>query len=133
MTHIFRLQNGQDLLQSIKGYCEHKKIDAGVIVSSVGCVHNANIRDARGFEVHEIDEPMEIISINGTVGRERCHLHISLSTCDLTVIGGHLVDGCVVYTTAEIAIMEIPDLKFSKRFDKSTGYNELEITQKEAK
>ena len=67
------------------------------------------------------------MSATGTVSRERTHLHIALSREDLSTIGGHLVSGCIVNTTAEVVLIELPGVRFSKEFDPETGYNELKI------
>jgi len=128
--HIFRLTKGNDLLNSIKSFCEQNNILAGTILSSVGCVYHAKIRDAGGKAIIEINEPLEIISLNGTVSKHRCHLHISFAKTDLSVVGGHLVEGCLINTTCEIILLELDDYKFSKEFDKATGYNELKISRK---
>jgi predicted DNA-binding protein with PD1-like motif len=44
-----------------------------------------------------------------------------------TVLGGHVVRGCAVHTTAEIVIAEVPGFGFARRFDPETGYPELVI------
>ena len=41
--------------------------------------------------------------------------------------GGHHVEGCPVYTTAEIAIGELPELRLSREPDPSSGFDELKI------
>jgi predicted DNA-binding protein with PD1-like motif len=42
-------------------------------------------------------------------------------------IGGHLVDGAIVHTTAEVAIVELQGLAFSREMDPATLYRELVI------
>jgi len=37
------------------------------------------------------------------------------------VIGGHIVDGCIVRTTAEIVIVELSDLEFRREPDAADG------------
>lgn len=44
-----------------------------------------------------------------------------------TVIGGHLMKGCIIRTTAEITITEAIDLTFKREYDDSTGYDELSV------
>ena len=75
--------------------------------------------------VHALDEPFEIVSLTGTVSAERLHLHISLAREDLSVLGGHLLEGCVVNTTAEVVLLELDGICFSGAFDPATGYTEL--------
>jgi predicted DNA-binding protein with PD1-like motif len=43
------------------------------------------------------------------------------------MIGGHLVEGCTIRTTAEIIIGEATDLRFSRPLDSQTGFHELSI------
>jgi len=125
--HIFRLRRGADLLESIKTYADAHAIDAAVILSCVGCLSHARLRDASGVKIHSLDEHFEIVSATGTVSRERTHLHIALAREDMTTLGGHLVPGCIVNTTAEVALLELPGICFTKEFDPETGYNELKI------
>jgi len=128
--HIFRLKKGDDLYDSIQKFCQENNILAGVVVSGVGSLLSAHIRDASGVNAQDVNEPTEIVSLNGTVSKNRLHLHISLSKTDLSVVGGHLMSGCKINTTCEIAILEFENYEFSKEFDKTTGYNELKIIKK---
>jgi len=129
-THVFRLHRGDDLYLSIKKYCLDQGIAAGVILSGVGCVTQARMRDASGVNIQSLNEHLEIVSLNGTVSAQRCHLHIAFSKEDLSTVGGHLVDGCIINTTCEIAILEFADMVFTKEFDEATGYHELKILSK---
>ena len=126
-TYAIRLKRGADLLQSIEEFCTKNEIKAGVILSGVGCVTKARVRDASGVTIVEIDEHMEIVSLMGTVSEKRCHLHISFSKEDLSVIGGHLVAGCIINTTCELVIGELEDCIYDVEFDEETGYNELVV------
>ena len=67
----------------------------------------------------------EIVSLVGTFSLDGCHLHISLSDKDGNVIGGHLKEGCAIFTTAEIVISEIENMVFFREMDESTGFKEL--------
>lgn len=123
--HSVRLRRGSDLLESIRAVCVEKHIAAGVILSGVGCILHGRLRDASGVTIREIDEHCEIVSLNGTVSAERCHVHIALSKEDLSTIGGHLCSGCTVNTTCELVIAEIPGTAIDREFDEKTGYEEL--------
>ena len=126
-TYAIRLKRGADLLQSIEEFCIKNEIKAGVVLSGVGWVTKARVRDASGVTIVEIDEHMEIVSLMGTVSEKRCHLHISFSKEDLSVIGGHLVAGCIINTTCELVIGELADYVYDVEFDEETGYNELVV------
>ena len=61
------------------------------------------------------------VSTNGS------HLHISLSDSTGKTIGGHLMEGCKSYTTADIVILRSNDFVFKKENDGTTPWVELHI------
>ena len=123
--HCIRLKRGEDLLESIRRICREKNIRAGVILSGVGCILRGRIRDASGVNIREIGEHCEIVGLNGTASAARCHIHIALSKEDLSTIGGHLCPGCIVNTTCELVIGELPGIAYAEEADAETGYDEL--------
>lgn len=123
--HSVRLRRGDDLLLSIKEIAKEKNISAGVVLSAVGCIAKGRVRDASGVTIREIQDHCEIVSLNGTVSAQRCHLHIALSKEDLSTIGGHLCPGCIINTTCELVIAELPGVSFGVEQDVETGYDEL--------
>lgn len=123
--HSIRLHRGDDLLASIKQLAVDKNIRSGVILSAVGCITQGRLRDASGVNIREITEHCEIVSLTGTISAKRCHLHLSLSKEDLSTIGGHLQEGCIINTTCELVIGEIPGQEIDVEFDEETGYDEL--------
>ena len=126
-TYAVRLRRGMDLAQSIEAFCVQNSIKAGVVLSGVGCVTKARVRDASGVTIVDIDEHMEIVSLMGTVSEKRCHLHVSFAKEDLSVIGGHLVSGCIINTTCELVIGQLDGYEYDVEFDEETGYKELVI------
>jgi predicted DNA-binding protein with PD1-like motif len=74
-----------------------------------------------------LDGPFEILALNGTLGPEGAHLHAALADADGRVTGGHVLAGCVVHTTVELAIGVLPDLAFGRRPDPDTGHDELTV------
>ena len=130
VCHCIRLKRGEDLLDTIKRICKEKNIQSGVVLSGVGCISSGRVRDASGVRIREIAEHCEIVSLNGTVSAARCHVHISLSKEDLSTIGGHLYAGCIVNTTCELVIAELPGVTFDEEADAETGYDELIFRKK---
>lgn len=123
--HIFRLLRGADLYRSIRDYAVSHRLSAGYVACCVGCVSAARVRDAGGATVRALEEPLEIVSVTGTVSAVRCHIHIAFSREDLSTIGGHLMEGCTVNTTAEVVLCELDNYSFDAAFDNETGYEEL--------
>lgn len=128
--HAFRLVQGDDLKLKIEEYVTQKCIGAGVVLSSVGCLSECVVRSADGKTIIKKTEPLEIVSLNGTVCKGGSHLHISVADIKLNVFGGHLKDGCIINTTAEVVIAELEDFEFDRAFDNATGFKELVITKK---
>lgn len=120
-----RLHRGDDLLGSIQSLAEEYQISAGVVLSAVGCISKGCVRDASGVTLRNIDEHCEIVSLNGTVSKARCHLHIALSKEDLSTVGGHLVKGCIINTTCELVLGILDGWNIDTEFDAETGYTEL--------
>ena len=130
----FRLQPGADLKQSLKRIVDENGLLAGCIVSGVGSLARARLRMPSAAGEAEcfvsLDEPTEIISLVGTLSPDGLHLHIGLGRRDGQCVGGHLVDGCIVHTTAELIVGEISDLEFRRTPDTDTGYLELRVSSR---
>ena len=126
-----RLHRGDDLLEAIRQLAWEEKIEAAVVVSAVGCVSKARVRDASGVNVREVNEHCEIVSLNGTVSAARCHLHIALSKEDLSTVGGHLMPGCIVNTTCGLVLASLDGWRFGVEQDAETGYDEIVFEEKE--
>ncbi len=130
LSHCFRLRPGQDLKKELMYYCQMHHLHAACILSAVGSLNKAHIRLSGGKDVVEFQGPFEIVSLTGTLGTEGVHLHISLSNFEGKVIGGHLMDGSEIFTTAEIVLLENSELLFHREIDEHTGYKELVIRTK---
>lgn len=123
-----RLNPGEDLKQSLLKYCINQTIDAAYLLSCVGSLRRAAIRFANRPEATVFEQALEIISLSGTLSQHGVHLHIAVSDGNGQVIGGHLMDGSNIYTTAEIVFGIVPNTIFKREIDPLTGYRELTIT-----
>ena len=129
-SYAVRLLKGMDLKNEMQKLVQEKQIKAGVVLSGVGCLEKAQIRDASGVTVKQINKNVEIVSLMGTLSLDGCHIHISVSDENLATYGGHLKDGCIVNTTVELVIGELDNLEFKREMDEKTGYKELVILDK---
>lgn len=135
-THALRLIPEQDLKHEIISFIKKKNIKAGCIITTVGSLKRVEIRLAGGHinTIRDaVGETYEIVSLVGTLSQQGVHLHISLSDKHGTMIGGHLLHGCKIYTTAEIIIGELEGFTFERPKDISTGCNELLVIEDEGK
>lgn len=128
--HVFRLANGDSLKESIQQYCLDHSISSAVILTCVGSLKHVHIRLANASKFLEKEENVEIVSLVGTISKGQAHIHISVSDENGYVFGGHLSDGCLVYTTAEIALGELEDYELKREMDETTGYKELVVSKK---
>lgn len=127
--HAFRLKPGCDLKNGIDKYVVENNITSGVILTCVGNLSEATLRMADASIINKYSGSYEIVSCVGTLEKGYSHIHLSLSDKDGKVIGGHLKSGSIVGITAEIVIGEIRNLKFQRKFDEESGYNELVVTK----
>lgn len=128
-TYVFRLKRGDDLKKSIIDFCQSNNIDSGCIVTVVGSVYEIRIRKADGVSEYFETKDFEIVSLTGTISKDGAHLHIALADNRLVTIGGHLLEGTKVNTTAEVVIMKFDNYNLSRQFDANTGYKELEVLE----
>ncbi|MEH1830193.1 MAG: PPC domain-containing DNA-binding protein [Nostoc sp.] len=116
-----------DLRQSLKNFVKPEDIKAEFILSSIGNLEEAKIRFANQEVSTLLTGKFEIIALNSTIATTGVHLHIAISDREGKTIGGHLDDGCIIYTTAEIVIGASEKFTFNRTFDQETGYPELEV------
>ncbi|MEO1069472.1 MAG: PPC domain-containing DNA-binding protein [Cyanobacteria bacterium J06638_6] len=126
-THCLRLIPGQDLKQSLYSFAQAQTLEAGVILTALGSLTQASLRFAAANEATAIAGPLELLSLTGTLSRHGMHLHAAVADAQGQVYGGHLMPGCLIRTTAEIAIAELPHLRLHRQSDPQTGYRELVI------
>lgn len=130
-THTFRLRPKQDLFDSIQAFVDERNIEAGCVLSAVGSLTHVTLRLANREQHSEYDGHFEIVSITGTAAGSGSHLHISISDGDGVTIGGHLVSGCKIYTTAEIVLAEFEDIVYARELlENDSGYEELVVYPK---
>jgi predicted DNA-binding protein with PD1-like motif len=120
---ISRLKPGEDLKKGIENIIKQNKVKSGVIICIVGSLVSATLRMANET-LKTFNGPFEIVSANGTIAGNGIHVHIAISDVEGQVIGGHLCEGCIINTTAEICILK-SDKTFNRVFDPKTGYKEL--------
>jgi predicted DNA-binding protein with PD1-like motif len=69
----------------------------------------------------------EIVSLTGTLAQSGSHLHIAISDSTGKTIGGHLKEGSIVYTIAEIVIAILPGVVYERETDNTYDYKEIVI------
>jgi len=130
-TFSFRFRPGQDLGDSIDAWVKEQKLEAGCVLCAVGSLTHATIRLADRQLPSEYEGPFEIVSLIGTLSLHGSHLHIAISDRNGITIGGHLLSGCTIYTTAEIVIAHFPQQVYRREFSNDSGFEELVVSPRE--
>jgi len=125
---ILRLMPGEDLRGSLEALVREQGLQAAYVASCVGSLKVAAIRFADAPAATKVEGPFEIVGLSGTLSRDGPHLHIALSDRDGKTIGGHLGLGSIIHTTAEIVVVALEDIEFSRKKDERTGYSELLVS-----
>lgn len=128
-SYAFRLKPGDDLKGSIEKVVQQNHIAAGWIATCAGSLTVYNIRFANQSNGTSGKGHFEIVSLTGTVGTNGSHLHISVSDSTGQTIGGHLLEGCTIYTTAEIVITATDKYVFTREKDGTTPWEELQVKE----
>ncbi len=123
----FRLYPGQDLKGEITRMVESQGWQAACILSCVGSLTQAAIRFAGQPLGMNLKGHFEIVSLGGTLSPEGCHIHIAVSDKRGQTYGGHLLEGCKIYTTVELVIGVLLQVQFYRHPDDETGYPELVV------
>jgi uncharacterized protein len=121
-----RLSPGMDVKEALERIVKERGIKAASVLTCVGSLRDAVIRFANKPTGTNIQGPLEIVSLVGTLGSDGgSHLHIAVSDGEGKTLGGHVLKGCIVFTTAEIVLAVLPDAVFTREQDSASGYKEL--------
>jgi predicted DNA-binding protein with PD1-like motif len=128
--HAIRLKPGDDLKAGIEKLVKEKNIEAGWISVCVGSLTKYNLRFANQSEGNSRESHFEIVSLTGTVSINGSHLHLAVSDSTGATIGGHLLEGNIIYTTAELVISATDKYQFTRAKDGTTPWEELQVKEK---
>ena len=131
-AHAFRLAPGDDLKQGLLASAGRFELQAAAIVTCVGSLTDVRLRFANQPDGATRTGHFEIVSLVGTLSATSCHVHLCVADEAGATLGGHLLDGCRVYTTAEIVVAELTGLSFARETDPTYGYAELVVRRRES-
>lgn len=129
-TFSFRLRPGQDLKDELEKIVKSQRIQAGSMLTCVGSLTDVVLRLANQDTGTTYQGHFEIVSLVGTLSTNGSHIHLAVSDSTGRTLGGHLLAGCKIYTTAELVIGVLTDLAFTREPDPAFGYKELVVRKK---
>lgn len=140
---VMRLGPGEDILPAIVEIAEECQIRQAVILGGAASLTHAHLRNVRRYpdqfpitdEVRvfsPVDGPLELLSLSGNISQTEdgeayihCHAAISVGQPDADALGGHLLTGTTVYSTAELSLMEVEGCTIMRAGDPETQVPEL--------
>lgn len=129
--HAFRIKPKEDLLRAIEDYCESNGVTSGIVIGIIGSLEKASLNFLKSLPANYInkqfDGPMEIASAQGSVAKMDdkiiVHIHVLVDN-ENEIRGGHLVEGSIVFSTAEVVIGEL-ERQLKRTKNDYTGLFEL--------
>lgn len=121
----FRLPPDADLRAALQRLLHERGAQAAFVVAGIGSLRPARLRLAGADDELVIDGDSEILTLSGTLSPDGSHLHMSVADARGAVLGGHVLPGCVVRTTAELLIAWLDGWALARVHDPATGYAEL--------
>jgi len=123
-----RLPPGADLKQALQGLvAEPAWAQGAFVVAGIGSLEGARLRLAAADAGTEIAGPCELLSLQGTLSADGAHLHMAVADAQGRVWGGHVLDGNLIRTTAELLLAPLPGWQLGRAPDAATGYAELVV------
>ena len=122
-----RLKPQQDLKAELDGYVQQQDLEAACILTCVGSLTQVSLRYANQLSAAGYSGYFEIVSLTGVMSKYGSHYHMVIADSRGQTMGGHLLKGCLIYTTAEIVVGVLPQLSFCRESDETTGFQELSI------
>lgn len=127
-TYIIRLDKGQEIIPTLKAFCQEYQITAGLI-SGIGAGQDLTIgyfnTGEKSYEKKTFNGMYEITSLLGNISFVDndllLHLHINIADSNLNIYGGHLLGGNIGLT-GEIFIQTL-DTKIDKVKNDEFGIN----------
>lgn len=123
---VLRLRPGDDLLAALDSWVAEHQVQAGWVAGVVGSLSTAALRFAGQPDATLLQDAFEIIALSGTLGQDGAHLHLSVADAQGAMRGGHVMPGCIVRTTCELVLGELPGVAFSRVPCPLSGYDELQ-------
>jgi predicted DNA-binding protein with PD1-like motif len=137
-----QLPENADLIESIKMVCTDSGIRSGIILSSVGSLHQLSVMIPGPYQeaIHEapgknqiIPGPMAILSLIGVIFKTdkeevTTHIHGSFIDTQGRVYGGHVIEGGnPVLARLVVVVGEVANVSYIERYDRESGQKQFYV------
>ncbi len=114
-------------MTALDSFAQTNRLEAACVLTCVGSLCKAVLRFANQEQATILEGHFEIVSLTGVFSLDGGHYHIAIADGEGRTYGAHLLEGSQVYTTAEIVLANLEEVRFLRTFDYQTGYPELDI------
>ena len=125
---FIRLEKGEEIVSSLETLLEKEGINAGSL-QGIGAVSEATLGHyslkSKEYSEKELNQPLEIVSLQGTITSEKIHPHVCLGNSEMETYGGHLVEATVA-ATCEV-IVDSAAGSLNRYHDEEIGLDLLDI------
>lgn len=144
------LRPGTDIFEGIRDICYEEDIHSASIVSMIGSLSKASIvcvtpdqtrkTGARYLEPCSVEGPLELVTVQGLVGRDSndqekvlLHLHGTVSKDDMKPVSGHIVDtgDTKVLATVEVTMVIFDQACLLRGYDEDTEFELFQVFSSE--
>ena len=125
-TFVVVFDPGEEVMAGLGALAASESLE-GASVAAIGALRSAELAyfdaEAKQFVDVLVGEPVEVLSLTGTIGRRETapalHLHTVLGRRDGSTVGGH-VKQAVVGPTLEVVVTDL-GRRLDRRLDESVG------------
>ncbi len=128
-----RMSEDDDVLEAAKRFADEATVKGGVLIL-IGALKKAVLGCYKDglYQYTEVRGPVEVVSCVGNISQDEegqtvIHAHLVVSKENGEAFGGHLMKGCQVGPTVEIAIIEAEGVKLTRAFDEKTKLKLLKL------
>jgi predicted DNA-binding protein with PD1-like motif len=132
---ILKLNNDENLFESLEKAITDSHILSGVILSGIGMIKHFELGyfDPDGYKTTTFAEPHELVSMSGSIAFDNedkskllLHIHCTVADREHKVFGGHL-NMATVNVINEITIQPLTGITLTRIKSDTTGLMELNI------
>ncbi len=129
---MVRLDDGQDLFDTLSGFARDHQIRAAAILFGIGMFRSATFGywDGKQYSPQELTVPHEVVALHGTIaevdGAPSIHLHGAVAGPDHRLVGGHLLRA-TVGVLQEVTLQVFPGRVFGRPLNESWGLRTLDL------
>ena len=121
-----RLPPGADLRRALEALAA-QHAQSGFVIAGIGSLRDPRIRFANAAAPATLPGDFELLTLSGSLAPDGAHMHMTVADQHGQVFGGHVTEGNIIRTTAEIVLAWLPAHALARSHDPATGFDELTV------